>query len=89
MALVTLAGLDDLRSGCQQDSVGVWFGSEDPVAVIEVVGEGLGDLVRAAVLIGHRRRGVSFTVGLRVRVPWGHPSLLLLGLNGNQGRRQP
>lgn len=48
---ITLSGLDDLRSGCQQDSVGVRFGPEDPVAVIEVVGEGLRDLVRAAVLI--------------------------------------
>lgn len=84
-----LGGLDDVRSGCQQDSVGVRFRSEDPVAVIEVVGEGLGDLVRADVLVPHRLRGVSFTVRVWVRVHWCQNSFLLLGLNGNQGRRQP
>lgn len=62
----TLGSLDDLRPGRQQDGVGVRFGPEDAVAVVEVVGEGLGDLVRAAVPIAHRLRGVSFPVGLWV-----------------------
>lgn len=41
MGWVTIGGLDDLRSGCQQDAVGVRFGPEDTVAVVKVVGEGL------------------------------------------------
>lgn len=64
---IPFSGLDDLRSWCQQDSVGVRFGPEDPIAVVEVVGEGFGDLVRAAVLIiltslDHQLRRDSFTV---------------------------
>lgn len=41
--------LDNLSSGVQQDGIGVWFGPEDPVTVVEVIGESFRDLVGAAV----------------------------------------
>lgn len=82
--------LDDLTSGLQQDGIGVRFGPKEPFTEVEVVGERLRDLVQAAVLIIHmsvnyRVWGVSFPGGVRVQVPGSH-TVLLLGLNGNQGR---
>lgn len=82
--------LDDLTSGLQQDGIGVWFGPKEPFTEVEVVGECLRDLVQAAVLIIHmsvndRVWRVSFPEGVRVQVPGSH-TVLLLGLNGNQGR---
>lgn len=44
-------GSDDLGLGVQQDGVGVRPRPEDPVAVVEMVVESLGDLVGAAALV--------------------------------------
>lgn len=43
--------LDDLASGVQQNRIGVWFGPEEPITVVEVIGERLGELVGAAVFV--------------------------------------
>lgn len=44
-------GLDDLPPGVQQDGIGVRFGPEDAIAVVEVIGERLRDLEGAAVAV--------------------------------------
>lgn len=78
-------GLDQLSFGVQQDGVGVRFGSEDPVAVVEVIGERLGDLVGAAVVVVL----VSLVYRLgRVPNPLMVQVWVLLALHRNQGRRK-
>lgn len=51
MLWMRVCGLDDLCSGVQQNGIGVWFGPEEPITVVEVVGECLRELVGAAVFV--------------------------------------
>lgn len=92
-----LRGLDDLPPGVQQDGVGVRPRSEDAIAVVEVIGERLRQLVGGAALLfllllaflGWRRRGGRSPVLSLWGVSLSGPdALVLLGLQGNQGRGQ-
>lgn len=89
--------LNNLCSG-QQNGIGVWPGSEDPVTVVEVIVERRRDLVRAAavvilVFILHwlggspvlfMQRRVSFPEVAEVWLS-GPNAVVLLDLQGNQG----
>lgn len=91
-------GSDDL--GLQQDGVGVRPRPEDPVVVVKMIGEGLGDLVGAAaalvlVHVPFRAGGKPLVSGRRapllqvtqVGLP-GPGAVVLLDLHGNQWRRK-
>ena len=76
----------------QQNGIGVWFGSEETIAEVEVVGECLRQLVGAAVFLvlvslysGLWRLSLCGAVLVRVSGP---NAILLLGLHGNQRRVQ-
>ena len=79
--LMRVCGLDQLSSGVQQNGIGVWPGPEDPITVVEVVVERLGDLVGAAVLIVLVWE-VSLPEVAQVWVSGSH-ALILLGLHRN------
>lgn len=92
--------LDELSSGGQQDGIGVWPGPEDPITIVEMIVERLRELVGAAVFVilvslHHQHRGSPVLFTCRVSLPevaqvWlsGSDAVVLLGLQGNQGRGQ-
>lgn len=96
--LQSSGGSDDLGLGVQQDCVGVRPRPQDPVAVVKMIVERLGDLVGAAALVV--LLSVRFTLGggplvsgrgaslLQVdQVRFSGPgAVVLLSLQGNQRR---
>lgn len=92
-------GLDQLCFGVQQNGVGVRPGPQDPITIVEVMGERLRDLVRAAAAVvvvltsfhcGLGGRPVLFvwTVSfpLMAHVWFSGPNaVVLLDLQGKQG----
>ncbi len=91
MLWMRVCGLDDLSSRVQQNRIGVWLGPEDPITFVEVIAERLRYLVGAAVPVILLSLlftwGASLSEVAQVRVS-GPDAVVLLGLQGNQGRGQ-
>lgn len=100
MSWMVDGGLDQLCFGVQQNGIGVWPGPQDPITIVEVIGERLCDLVGAVAAVVVLTSFLCCLGGSpvlfmrRVSFPLAHvwfsgpDAVVLLDLQGNQGRRK-